>query len=1076
MTDPQVASAEAHGELSVGDVITGLNKVATSERSLPQDISWRLESLESEARGVQYWSATAQLEMSSPQQGGETNTGEEISSEELPQLGSETLEAELKLVWPDAYSEDPVMWRFQADLEVERLAEVQHESVQRVLAWGFDETQECWWVALERARGISLAEVIKSRALSPPDARILFSSLADALRACHQAQVSHRHIDPAYIILTQKSAKLTRFQWAEEVRAGEISAATALLRGGAAREDGPRYDLLPPEWLDGVDGDASADLYSFGASLLRALSPEGSTWRDAPPELQAVIAVLMHLDPDARGDADGLCALLERAATSYLYRGTADEEPRRLMLYQVVDLIRKDEVAWHMLGAPEQRIRMGRDEPLSASDHEAELRSWGEFAEVVEAIDRAKRAQPTQDRDRSTQKALELLKREESLNEKERALREALKARSAELKKQSATLKAHQERAVKRERELREELSRERDRAERALAEAEQLRANAQDEYQAAREARALAGSTLAAQDAEMAETQAGLRESYEQLKQRAQRLKTIEAQAREKRQELLGREEKLNQRQSELSELENQLSQQKLELEESLREAQRAAAQARVDAQEASERKERAARHEEAAASAKERLEIERSEWREELERGQRELSRRRADLQSKLEDAERDASLAASERASAEAERSTAKRMLTEAETVAEQLVKERAKVDADLETVKRERELIKREQSKLLEGQRELIDQTRQITFRERAVRQSEEETKRKEALADELVAEAESRLAALVEREERVEAGKLALLNERRELEEERRGFERDRAQLSGTFLALTEGRVARGEDGEPLPAGEVSEVQVEGTTLRLRYCAPGRALHGSQREEGVDHDGRAEERPRHLVEMTRGYWLSETPVTQRVWTMVMGPKEWDFEGDELPADRISWLEATRFCNQLSRAFGLSPAYQIERGARPVITWNMDSTGYRLPTEAEWEHAARAGGIHGGSLPGDDPLSEQGWYGKNAQRRPQRVGQKLSNRWGLHDLVGNVWEWCHDEWRRDTYRSRVRDGSRAVINPVHYQEQLTPRVIRGGAFYDLSSTCRLSVRPGQEVDNGYGVGLRLCLPLI
>ena len=217
-------------------------------------------------------------------------------------------------------------------------------------------------------------------------------------------------------------------------------------------------------------------------------------------------------------------------------------------------------------------------------------------------------------------------------------------------------------------------------------------------------------------------------------------------------------------------------------------------------------------------------------------------------------------------------------------------------------------------------------------------------------------------------------------------------------------------------------------------------------------------------------------MTRGYWLSETPVTQRLWTMVMGPKEWSVEGDDLPADHISWLEAARFCNQLSRSFGLSTVYQIKRDARVIVNWNQDATGYRLPTEAEWEHAARAGGKHSGHFPGQSQLTDLAWYSKNAQKQLQNVGQKQSNFWNIHDLSGNIWEWCHDEWRRDIYRARVRDGERAVINPVHYQEQLTPRVIKGGAFYDLSSACRIASRPGQEVKNGYGVGIRLCLPLI
>ena len=142
---------------------------------------------------------------------------------------------------------------------------------------------------------------------------------------------------------------------------------------------------------------------------------------------------------------------------------------------------------------------------------------------------------------------------------------------------------------------------------------------------------------------------------------------------------------------------------------------------------------------------------------------------------------------------------------------------------------------------------------------------------------------------------------------------------------------------------------------------------------------------------------------------------------------------------------------------------------------ESTGYRLPTEAEWEHAARAGGYHRDLFAGEENLDELGWYIKNAEKSLQPVGTLTANHWGIYDLCGNVWEWCHDEWRRDCYRLRVKDGQ-AVIDPQQYSQQLTPKVIRGGAFYELSLSCRISARPGQSVNNAYGVGLRLCLPLI
>ena len=120
--------------------------------------------------------------------------------------------------------------------------------------------------------------------------------------------------------------------------------------------------------------------------------------------------------------------------------------------------------------------------------------------------------------------------------------------------------------------------------------------------------------------------------------------------------------------------------------------------------------------------------------------------------------------------------------------AEDIAKKLTQERAAVDADLETVKREREVIKREHSKLLEGQRELIDQTRRLTFREREIEQREGELTREEHRVGVLVAEAERREQLVTDQETRIEAGKLALLRERRELEDDRKALEQQRARI------------------------------------------------------------------------------------------------------------------------------------------------------------------------------------------------------------------------------------------------------------------------------------------------
>ena len=177
-----------------------------------------------------------------------------------------------------------------------------------------------------------------------------------------------------------------------------------------------------------------------------------------------------------------------------------------------------------------------------------------------------------------------------------------------------------------------------------------------------------------------------------------------------------------------------------------------------------------------------------------------------------------------------------------------------------------------------------------------------------------------------------------------------------------------------------------------------------------------------------------------------------------------------AVNISWFDAVRFCNQLSEVLGLLPCYAIAnekvtwgRDADGFVTWNRDADGFRLPTEAEWEYACRAG-AQGRWCFGDvdKKLGEYAWFAENSDVETQRVGKKLPNAWGLHDMHGNVWEWCWD-WS-GTYSTETQQdpaGPAASGN----------RVIRGGAFLGapriLRSAFRSWFRPG--VRNG-GLGFR------
>lgn len=155
--------------------------------------------------------------------------------------------------------------------------------------------------------------------------------------------------------------------------------------------------------------------------------------------------------------------------------------------------------------------------------------------------------------------------------------------------------------------------------------------------------------------------------------------------------------------------------------------------------------------------------------------------------------------------------------------------------------------------------------------------------------------------------------------------------------------------------------------------------------------------------------------------------------------------DLPLSGITWGDAVRLCNELSEAHGLPTAYRL---AGDEVQWKLDSDGFRLPTEAEWEYGCRAGtqGPHYGRL------SEIAWTALDAREAPQRVALKVPNAFGLYDTLGNVWEWCWD-----------------YLDPARYGNY---RVFRGGSWADEPWSVRASVRRGSAPDARLeGSGVRL-----
>ena len=208
-------------------------------------------------------------------------------------------------------------------------------------------------------------------------------------------------------------------------------------------------------------------------------------------------------------------------------------------------------------------------------------------------------------------------------------------------------------------------------------------------------------------------------------------------------------------------------------------------------------------------------------------------------------------------------------------------------------------------------------------------------------------------------------------------------------------------------------------------------------------------------------PSHPVEVD-GFWIGQYPVTQGLWVVVMGegynPSQ--FKGPNRPVETVSWeMIDQEFLPQLNK---------ITENSRPL------GMAYRLPTEAEWEYAAK-GGKHGKDKPylfsGSDILDEVGWYDENSHHETKPVGLKLPNELGIFDMSGNVWEWCSDWFESDYYQKCLDKGM--VKNPKGL-EKGSSRVYRGGSWFNNPRTSRNTYRRNYAPEyRPSNIGFRLVL---
>ena len=231
------------------------------------------------------------------------------------------------------------------------------------------------------------------------------------------------------------------------------------------------------------------------------------------------------------------------------------------------------------------------------------------------------------------------------------------------------------------------------------------------------------------------------------------------------------------------------------------------------------------------------------------------------------------------------------------------------------------------------------------------------------------------------------------------------------------------------------------------VFIPGLELELIWLAPGEFTLGSpDNESGRDID----EGPQTRVSLTKGFWMGKYEVTQAQWNEIMGANLSRFSrvGAEAPVDQVTWEEAIDFCQKVS--------IREQRAGRLP-----EGYFYTLPTEAQWDYAARGGKTDSNV----GKLDDIAWFQLNSKDSTHRVGQKLPNAWDLYDLIGNVSEWCFD-WKDEYPGNRVVDYCGPSSGSL--------KVYRGGNCLDSVPNCRISLRSGGDPTTRIDrVGFRICL---
>ena len=413
-------------------------------------------------------------------------------------------------------------------------------------------------------------------------------------------------------------------------------------------------------------------------------------------------------------------------------------------------------------------------------------------------------------------------------------------------------------------------------------------------------------------------------------------------------------------------------------------------------------------------------------------------------AEAEQQRQAAEAEAARVAAERQRLEAEaeqqrlaaEAEAERQRLEAEAEAE---RQRLEAEAERQRLEAERQRLEAE----AERQRLEAEAERQRLEAERQRLEAEAERQRLEAEAEaerqRLEAEAEAerqRLIAEAEAErQRLEA---EAEQQRLEAEAERQRLEAEAEAERQRLFEESERKKAEAERAKSQP----KTFTVNGVTFELLYVKGGTFTMGCTPEQNGDCNN--DEKPTHSVTLD-DYYIGKFEVTQDLWTAVMGKNPSNKKGDNLPVENVSWNDAQDFIRQLNQ---------------------MTGEHFSLPTEAQWEYAARGGSKSKGyKFSGGNILGNVAWYADNSASTPHQVGTKDPNELGLYDMSGNVWEWCYDLY--GNYSSESQNNPTGPTSG-------SVRVLRGGSWSYFAGLARVSYRLyGQPGSRFSGRGFRLVL---